>query len=150
MTCAQQVKVRADLVLSMINDAAERGVRAPGNDDIAAEIGASSGSSGSNAIALLEAMGKITVTRYHSGRVITIIETGKSTAPIPGKLHWSVRGVTKSKPAARVDGQLMSSVYRGPAPEHQRVNRDPCPCCGVRRDVGCGHHVGRLGMGAFL
>lgn len=29
--------------------------------------------------------------------------------------------------------------YRGPVPEAQRVERDPCPWCAVRRDVGCRH-----------
>lgn len=29
--------------------------------------------------------------------------------------------------------------YRGDAPEHQRVDRDPCGWCGVRRDHGCHH-----------
>jgi hypothetical protein len=24
--------------------------------------------------------------------------------------------------------------------------RDPCPRCGVRRDIGCGHSLERLGM----
>lgn len=27
-----------------------------------------------------------------------------------------------------------------------RVDRDPCPRCGVRRDVGCGHSQAPLGM----
>jgi hypothetical protein len=27
-----------------------------------------------------------------------------------------------------------------------RVDRDPCPRCGVRRDYGCNHSLARLGM----
>jgi len=30
-------------------------------------------------------------------------------------------------------------IYRGPAPDQQRVTRDPCVRCGVRADVGCAH-----------
>ena len=34
-------------------------------------------------------------------------------------------------------------------PEAQFVDRDPCPRCAVRRDVGCHHSRAPLGMGAF-
>jgi len=29
------------------------------------------------------------------------------------------------------------------------VHRDPCPKCGVRQDIGCGHSGAPLSMGAF-
>lgn len=31
-------------------------------------------------------------------------------------------------------------------PPTEPVDRDPCPRCGVRRDIGCGHSPERLGM----
>lgn len=31
-------------------------------------------------------------------------------------------------------------------PPTDPVDRDPCPRCGVRRDIGCGHSLERLGM----
>lgn len=32
-----------------------------------------------------------------------------------------------------------SAEYLGPVPTHLLVNRDPCPRCGVRADLNCGH-----------
>lgn len=31
-------------------------------------------------------------------------------------------------------------------PPTEPVDRDPCPRCGVRRDIGCGHSLAPLGM----
>jgi hypothetical protein len=90
---------------------------------------------------LLETMGLISVTRYQVGRVITILSSGKSTAPMTGKLHWSVRGVVRrqSRPPIISTNPETSGTYRGPVPENQRVYRDPCQYCGARADVGCHH-----------
>jgi hypothetical protein len=37
------------------------------------------------------------------------------------------------------------SEYLGPVPTHLLVDRDPCPRCGARRDLGCGHGTRFIG-----
>lgn len=45
---------------------------------------------------------------------------------------------------SRLDGverqkNAPTAEYLGPFPKHLLVDRDPCPRCGARRDLGCGH-----------
>ncbi|SDC30433.1 hypothetical protein SAMN05444678_102249 [Sphingomonas sp. YR710] len=84
--------------------------------------------------------GYIRLQRFSASRVVTIVATGKSTAPIAGTPHWSTDG-GKWPP-----GRSVAPVHRHVPPPSDidgrpRVNRDPCPRCGVRRDAvpGCGH-----------
>lgn len=73
------VPERITRVMAMLDRAAEAESACPSNEDIAWAIGAQSAHAGSNAIALLEALGLITVQRRHQARRITIVSTGKST-----------------------------------------------------------------------
>lgn len=40
--------------------------------------------------------------------------------------------------------------YRGPVPRHLLVDRDPCPRCGARKDLGCGHTAISIGVEMHL
>jgi hypothetical protein len=46
----------------------------------------------------------------------------------------------------RIEKSITAAARRRPDPEpDQFVNRDPCPRCGVRADIGCSHSKVRLG-----
>lgn len=142
------VPERVRRAMAMLNRAAEAGDRCPSNLELADALGGSSPSMGANIVALLETMGLIAVERFGCGRVVTILSTGKATQPMSGRAHWSQRGVVRAARRARPEASATDEAkrerthnYRGPIPEHQRVDRDPCPLCGVRADVGCAHQV---------
>jgi len=55
---------------------------------------------------------------------------------------------THAKPST---GRYLSGIIKAKRKEDQLipptepVDRDPCPRCGVRRDIGCGHSLAPLG-----
>ncbi len=78
------VPERVKRVMAMLNRAADAGLRCPTNEEIATAIGAASVSAGANAIALLETMGMIEVERFHQGRRVTVLSTGRATEKVRG------------------------------------------------------------------
>lgn len=71
-----------DLVLALLDAAAEAGRVCPSGRDICAAMGWSSTASASKAVAALERRGLIAVERVDSSsRIVTITASGKSTAP---------------------------------------------------------------------
>lgn len=72
------VPQRAQVVMAMLNGAAERGDDCPSNNLLGGAIDAAANTAG-NVVALLETMGLITVKRFIRARVVTIVSTGKST-----------------------------------------------------------------------
>ena len=71
------------LTLRLLIEAAERGEACPTNDQIGQMLGNSSSANASYTVAKLEREGHIRVERFQSRRRITIVSTGKSTAPLP-------------------------------------------------------------------
>jgi SOS-response transcriptional repressor LexA len=141
------VPERVKTVMAMISRAAENGRAAPTNGEIADAIGAKSVSAGVNIVSLLETMGMIRVERYGAGRLITVTATGKATRyEGTRRQHWRERGIKPAPPKARI---------AAPPPEPQpvecltRVDRGPCPRCGVRADFGCRHGHIPFGLSSF-
>lgn len=49
-----------------------------------------------------------------------------------------------------VTSEYSDGEYRGPVPRHLLVDRDPCPRCGARGDLGCGHSAKFIGVEMHL
>lgn len=108
---------------------ADAGAPCPTNAEVAAILGGDD-RDGSYMISALERAGKIVVHRQTTGRRIRIVGTGKATA-------WRLGHVDCVE-------RPLEHGFRGPVPEELRVDRDPCPRCNVRRDIGCEHTASRL------
>lgn len=128
-------------ILRILTLAADAGTKCPTNHALAEAINSPSVAVSSNAVSLLETIGLITVIRATSSRQVTIVATGKSTAPVASKVR--VYGVG-TRPAP-----VKTAYVRKTRPEDYKpvevvdpsriVDRDPCVCCGTRRDIGCIH-----------
>ncbi len=110
--------------------AATAGAPCPGNVRLAQIIGRKSQSSATKVLDNLVSRGMIRLERFQNHRIVTIVATGKRTAGEPGIPHkarcgnrWTVRH------NAEIDDEALPA----------RVDRDPCPRCGVRADIGCRH-----------
>jgi hypothetical protein len=141
---AESAKWQA-VVFDAIVAAAEAGRPCPTNPEICGLVEAESPATAARIVNTLERRGLIAVTRFNSGREITVPSLGIATAPYTGKRspHWRTTGAARPVESAE-------AVAR-PDDEHlpPAVYREPCPRCGTRRDIGCKHHAVRLGMGAF-
>lgn len=73
------------IALAMIEKAATEDKPCPSNLDIEMELGCNSTSVAPTVVKMLEEKGIIKVTRYQRAREVTIVETGKSTAPHPDR-----------------------------------------------------------------
>jgi len=111
-------------LLAVLTRAAAVGDAAPSNDALAVACGFKSDAAPVNVLRRLERMGLVVTERGPCGRRFTIVATGARTA-------WG-RAVGE-----RVDFSRETADESAAAA--QRVDRDPCPRCGVRRDIGCGH-----------
>ena len=129
-------------VLRMLERAANEGRACPTNAEIAEAMGVNSVGSASSAVSRLVDAGLILLERGQCTRAVTIVATGARTA---GKVtpHWRDRPGHVAPKRRHVVKQAVDAV-----PAHQitaaRVERDPCPRCGIRRDIGCGHTASRL------
>lgn len=86
------IRSRAAILFEMILDAAEDGKPCPTSNKIAEALGFSSTASTQRLMIELIESGLISVETYNSGRVVTILETGKKTAPPKNmKPHWRKR-----------------------------------------------------------
>ncbi|WP_146037268.1 winged helix-turn-helix domain-containing protein [Novosphingobium guangzhouense] len=143
MSRAGRLLEQDDRILAAITKAAERGQPCPQNGELARMIGASSKSVPVNAMKRLEERGLIVVERFSMSRIVTIVATGKSTGGHPATPHWRVhlRDGDVSMPidhkAQPVPAAPVPAVHSRPEPV--RVNRDPCPFCEIRGDIGCRH-----------
>lgn len=142
---------RQQTILTAITAAAETGAPCPTNDDLNEILGHSGAHDASQVLTQLEKLGLIVVTRFGCGREVFVPSTGKSTAPFTGarRPHW--RLVAKADRVAPLQ-RAKPRPPRGLPPVEilpPVVVRDPCPRCGTRADLGCGHRqVGRLIVGA--
>lgn len=57
--------------------------------------------------------------------------------------NWSLMGRV-------ITSEMSEGEYHGPVPKHLLVDRDPCPRCGARRDLGCGHTAIKIGVEMHL
>lgn len=134
---------RDDIVLGLIAAAAERGRLCPSNNDIADACGLARANDGSKVLQRLEKSGLIRVERGSHSRVVTIVASGLRTAGEVKNLHWRFRpeNAHRRHLVYRAAGwKAPSKAISEPAPvPGSRVDRDPCPRCGVRGDIGCEH-----------
>ena len=145
---ARRVRVltigKTDKIYQAIKRAAENGLPCPTNDRLAELAGSVSPSFAVERIKTLAKRNLITVERFQSSRIITIVETGKSTAGERGTPHWRDKKAKAQKPkkeppkprALKRNAAEPRSVPINPA---LIVDREPCLKCGVRRDIGCKH-----------
>lgn len=92
MSGARPLSPREAQVLSALSEAAESGVRCPSNEDLADLCGFSTIASPPGVLARLQTMGFIRVRIAQKGRQVTIMATGKSTAPMTNPApHWRDR-----------------------------------------------------------
>lgn len=138
-------------VLAVLTACAEHSEPCPTNDRLCEILGVNSKSSPVRILNRMVKAGQITIARYATTRVVTIVETGRATAGGEGVPHWSTRikrsaavedkagtgARPKSVPVPIPVPAPMPHAFRADLP---RVDRDPCPRCGVRRDVGCRHN----------
>lgn len=82
MTAPARHSDRARRCLAILERAANAGDVCPTNEALASMLGYASSNGPSGLVNLLDVSGFITVERSHSGRVITIMKTGKKTAGI--------------------------------------------------------------------
>ena len=82
MTATNRHSARITRCLAILEGAANAGDVCPSNGTLADMLGYASGNGPSGLVNLLEVAGFITVERSHSGRVVTIVKTGKKTAGI--------------------------------------------------------------------
>lgn len=147
MNLAAERLTAEQIVFNAIEQAARNERRCPSNTVLANLIGAKSPTTAVRVLAKLTACGKIVVHSGHCSRVVDIPELGIGTAgPLPQK-HWrEVRGQTLStnihseRPVERA--AIQRPLRAPPTPKLEQrlsVSRDPCPRCGARGDVDCGH-----------
>lgn len=120
----------ADRLFEKLAIAADRRDPCPSNADLANDLGIMRDADVVQLLKLLQRRGSIEIFSLPSRRVIFIVATGKFTAKTatPRPLHTP------------------DNVFRGPVPEAQRVDRDPCCRCGVRADIGCAHNRAPMGL----
>lgn len=123
-------------MLELLTACANEGRPAPSNPELAETLGLERPHSVCDMLQRLELRGDVSVQRFVNSRIVTITATGKSTAGKPGTVHWTRRKRALDTALRQRDGHEPAF---GPAPTPVRTDRDPCPCCGVRRDIGCEH-----------
>jgi hypothetical protein len=92
----------------------------------------------------LELQGLIRVARGSRGRIVTILTDGPAKGCSTDGDHARIRAYHQVQRTIvrRTRFEAEATATGNPAvPLGQLVARDPCPCCGVRGDVGCRHRA---------
>lgn len=125
---------REAAVLAAVTQCAESGWACPSDSQLAATVGGISRVGARYVLLRLEARGLVSLSHVGRLRIVTIIETGKSTALPSGKDGYAA--VAAEKKAQR---EHSAHVVAFSQPQPVRVDREPCPLCAVRSDIGCRH-----------
>lgn len=136
---------REALCLKILTERAEHGLACPTNNELCELLGYDSPAAPARIIKQLENRRLISVERGQVTRVITVLATGDRTAGQVGQAHWRQLhpGKPRNKPHANDRNERQQRLAEMEA--KPRVERDPCPRCGVRADVGCRHDRAPLG-----
>ncbi|PZQ55280.1 MAG: hypothetical protein DI555_07995 [Novosphingobium pentaromativorans] len=132
---------RATKLLELLTRCAAEGRAAPSNADLTAFLQLDRANTVPRIMQRLEERGLIVVERYSCSRIVTIVATGQRTAGVPGTPHWmdaNRAARAEKKPKSDPAPVVRSPVIRS-QPHAVSVDRDPCPRCGVRGDIGCRH-----------
>lgn len=135
------------VALAAITRAASAGLPCPSNGELADLVGAGSVATGTRLLSLLERRGLIRVTRFASGREVTVLASGQSTARVAGsrRPHFSYQGArdaartspAKSRTVKAATPYSKSAAALDAAPR-ARLPDSPCFRCGARG--WCGHN----------
>lgn len=129
-------------ILDCIARAADNREVCPSNEHLAAVIGAASTASAVRYLSDLEKEGFIEIQRYACSRIVRIKASGKQTAGQAGNPHWRDIGDgllrPRLAPGKTVKTRSADIAQESPAVQ-VRVDREPCPRCGTRADIGCRH-----------
>lgn len=113
-------------LLSVLSDAADRGMRCPTNEDLADTLGLRAISAPVYLMDELARRGLIRVERYQRERQVTITATGKATAPVRNPApHWRDRPRDVPAPAAHVVRTQRPDTARDIMAAARREGRDP-------------------------
>lgn len=130
--------VRYRSVLAALTAAAAAGAPCPGNAQLVTWQGHDSDAS--NVLKQLARLGLIRIQRRARQRRVQIVASGRWTG-------WTVaRG--ERAPRRRTNAARDGEAGRLTAAEiaARRVERDACPRCAVRREVGCAHRPALRGL----
>lgn len=149
-------------LLQALQLAAANEMPCPTNYEIATLVGYASIGSASMLLTDLERRGLIKVERFSTSRRVTIVASGASTfvpdTARPPAVAWSKRDRSgrqnRAGDPARCKAQRGQGAGRAAAAHDPvidmagvtLVDRDPCPRCGVRGDIDCGHRRARLAV----
>lgn len=125
---------REAAVLAAVTQCADSGWACPSDSQLAAMLGGISRPGARYVLLRLEARGLVSLSHVGRLRIVTIVETGKKTALPSGADGY--RAVAAEHQAQRQSASR-AAVFTQPQPV--RVDREPCPLCAVRADVGCRH-----------
>lgn len=117
---------REAMVLTALSEAAERGARCPSNEELADLCGYFAVASPPGVIGRLAAMGLISVRVGQKERQVTIMATGKSTAPMTNAApHWRNRPRNVPTPSLDKLRQQRPDDVSSILLEARRVGRAP-------------------------
>lgn len=137
----QEGRERDAKLLELLTRCAAEGRVAPSNAELTSLLKLERANTVPRIVKRLEERGLIVVERYSCSRIITIVATGQRTGGVPGTPHWL--DANRARPAEKKPKGDRAPVVRPPVvrtqPQPVSVDRNPCPRCGVRGDVGCRH-----------
>lgn len=131
MKRSESKRFRCRELLALLTECADKGAPFPRNDDICERLLIIGAGNPYEYIRHLEQNGLIRVERKGYIRRATIVSTGRRT-------DWSPPLAKKRQRSGFVH-HVNAEAFSDDALARLRVERDPCPRCGVRADVGCSH-----------
>ena len=149
MVAPDTLSRRERVVYDALVRAADASAACPTNPQLCGVLGDNSTSSPVKVLERLVDRRLIEVRRFQNAREVTILASGKSTAPAANRSpHWRDRPGVDRPPTKRagrvVEAPALTLIADDNLPA--AVDRDPCPRCGTRRDIGCDHRTGRLAV----
>ncbi len=127
---------RMDALYSHLAAAARAGAPCPTNTELMDILDLSSVTEANPLLDRLEAGRMIRVEHTGNRRRVTVLALGLSTG-------WTVyaRGRPRLFVGTAGPGETARPIegFRGDLPPERYLDRDPCPRCGVRGDLGCAH-----------
>lgn len=118
------------IVMDAISHAADRGLPCPDNATLLAACNCHK-TTLRDLLIRLTRRGLIRIEYESRGRRITVVETGKRTDWRRAN-NWVQHNTVTNRTSPNPD---------------QYVDRNPCPRCGTRRDIGCAHNTRVLRVG---
>lgn len=129
----------AKAVAAILSLAADAGEACPTNAGLAAAIGSAHVGAIPPLLNRLQAAGLIEIARGKSGRIVTLLTSGKRTAGEPKAPALRLDRHSSLPRAAAESGRPKARQARREQIDPPPTDREPCFRCGVRGDIGCVH-----------